>query len=224
LLGLPGGIGDGLIFNFFSGSGGNQEGGRKLSEYSEKRIVVHDVPAGSRPVVESRYDSVVEERQGMSGVAVAALIVAAITAAVVITMLIINSQQKTSEDQLAQERARTAAALQTPAPPAPQQPIIVMPAAQPAVMPVMTPAPVAAPPPPVYARSAPSSASVEIEVTSRLQNDEELRTYSIDVKVTGGTAILSGYVATDDLKKRAGKLAQGVSGVQNLINDIAVRP
>jgi hyperosmotically inducible protein len=74
------------------------------------------------------------------------------------------------------------------------------------------------------ARTEPSSASVEIDVTSRLQNDEQLRSYAIDVKVTDGTAILSGYVPNEDLKKRAERLAKTVKGVRSLINDIAVRP
>jgi len=187
-----------------------------LSEYREKRTVIEDVPVGSRPVVETQHDSVVNERRGMSGVAVAALAVAVITAAVVITMLIINSQQRNSDEQLAQERARTAAAQQTPPQPAPQQPVILnMPSSQPAIVPV--PYPVPGPSQPA------SSANVEIDVTSRLQNDQELRTYAIDVRVTGGTATLSGNVPDEDLKKRAGKLARAVSGVQSVINDIAVR-
>lgn len=193
-----------------------------MSEYTEKRIVVQDAPVGSPHVIETRHDSVVDERRGMSGVAVAALVLAAITAAVVITMLIINSQQKTGDDQLAQERARTAAALQTPAQ---QQPVIVnLPSSQPAT--VAVPYPVASPAqtPPIYAKAAPSSASLEIDVTSLLQNDEELRTYAIDVKVTNGTAVLSGFVTDEDLKKRAGKLARTVDGVQRVINDIAVKP
>jgi hypothetical protein len=195
----------------------NLKGGRELSEHIVQRTIVHEVPVGSRPVVETR-DSV-DERRGMSGMAVAALVVAAITAAVVITMLIINSQQRNSDEELAQERARTAAALQTPARPAQQLPVIVnMPTSLPAVVPV--PYPVA----PIDVRTAPSSASVEIDVTSRLQTDEELRPYEIDVKVTGGTAILSGHVPDVDLKKRAGKLARAANGVQSVINDIAVRP
>ena len=190
-----------------------------MSEYREKRTVVQDVPVGRRPVVETRYDSVVDERRGMSGVAVAALVVAAITATVVITMLILNSQQRNSDEELAQERARTAVALQTPAQPAQQVPVIVnMPPSQPAVVPV--PYPVAS----IDLRTTPSNASVEIDVTSRLQNDEDLRPYAIDVKVTGGSATLSGNVPDEDLKKRAGKLARAANGVQNVINDIAVRP
>lgn len=196
-----------------------------MSEYREKRTVVQEAPVGSRPVVESRYDSVVNERRGMSGGAVAALVVAGITAAVVITMMIINSQQRNSDEELAQERARTAAAQQTPAQPPQQQPVILnMPASQPAIVPVPYPVPGASQPAPIDVKTATSSANVEIDVTSRLQNDEELRSYAIEVKVSGGTATLSGHVTDEDLKKRAGKLARAVNGVQSVINDIAVRP
>jgi hypothetical protein len=135
-------------------------------------------------------------------------------------MLILNSQQKKTDEELAQEHARTALAQQTPAQP---QPVIVnLPPSQPAIVPAPYPAP-AAQPAPTETRSVPSNASVEIDVTSRLQSDEDLRTYAIDVKVTGGTAILSGRVPNEDLKKRAETLARTVRGVQSIINDIAVR-
>lgn len=193
-----------------------------MSEYREERTVVQEVPVGSRPVVETRYDSVAGERQGMSGVAVAALVVAAITAAVVITMLIINSQQRNSADELAQERANLAAAQQTPAQ---QQPVIVnMPPSQPAIVPVPYAVPGVSQPAPIDARVLPSSASIEIDVTSLLQNDEELRAYTIDVKVTGGTALLSGFVPDEDLKKRAEKLTKTVKGIRGILNEIVVRP
>lgn len=138
-------------------------------------------------------------------------------------MLIINSQQRNSDEELAQERARTAAAQQTPGQSAQQQPVIVnMPPPQTAA--VAVPYPVSGPsqPAPIDAKTATSSASIEIDVTSRLQNDEELRPYAIDVKVTGATAILTGHVPDEDLKKRAEKLAGTVKGVQSVINDIAV--
>jgi hypothetical protein len=158
----------------------------------------------------------------MSGVAIAALVVAAITAAVVITMLILNSQQRKSDEDLAQERARTALAQQTAAQP---QPVIVnVPSSQPAIVPAPYLVPAPAQPSPTETRTVPSNASVEIDVTSRLQSDEDLRTYAIDVKVTGGTAVLSGRVPNEDLKKRAETLAKTVRGVQIIINDIAVRP
>jgi hyperosmotically inducible protein len=204
---------------------GNRKVGRELSEYTERRTVVEEVPAGRRPVVETRYDSVVNERRGMSGVAVAALVVAAITAAVVVIMLITNSQQRTSDEQLAQEQARIAAARQTPIQSSEQPPVIVnVPPSQPAVVPVPYPVPSPSQPAPGDAKAAPSSASVEIDVTSQLQNDEALRRYAIDVKVSGGTALLSGHVPDEDLKSRAEKLARGANGVQSVINDIVVRP
>jgi type II secretory pathway pseudopilin PulG len=194
-----------------------------LSEYIDKRIVVQDVPVGSRPIIETRYDSVTGERRGRSGVAVAALVVAGITAAVVITMMILNTQQRNSDDALARERARTAEAQQALAQPAQQPPIIVnMPPSQPATAtyPVVVPSE----PAPVFTRLAPSNASVEIDVTSRLQNDELLRPYAIDVNVTGGIATLSGNVPDEDLKERAEKLARAVKAVQSVVNDIAVKP
>lgn len=198
-----------------------------MSDYSERRTVVEEIPIKrARPVVETQYDSVVHERRGMSGGEVAALVLAAIAAAVVITMLIVNSQQKNIDDQLAQERARTAAAQQATSQQPVQQP--VQPAQQPQVvlvpspaMPAPTaPAPSAAPP----AEAAPSNAQVEIDVTSKLLDDSELRAYPIDVKVAGGTAVLSGQVPNDDLKSRAEQLARSVRGVGKVINTITVRP
>ena len=193
-----------------------------MSEYQEKRTVVQEVP-GSRPVVESQYDStVVHERRGMSGTAVAALIIAVIAAAVVITMLIINNQQRTSDEQLAQERARTATAQQQPAQTAPQsqpQPpvIVTVPQSQPAVVPAPPLQPAAAPAPR-------TSTEVEIDVTSKLLDDSDLHSYPIDVKVSGGTATLSGQVSSSDLKIRAGKLARTVQGVGSVVNNIVVQP
>lgn len=191
-----------------------------MSEYREQRTVVEDVPYGSRPVVETQYDSVVRERPAMSGGAIAALVIAAIAAAIVITMLILNSQQRDTEDQLAQERARAAATQQTPAPPSQQQPVIVVPQSQPTPVPVPVPVPSQSAQPEI----APTSASIEVDISSKLLNDSELRASLIDVKVSGGTATLSGHVPTEDLKKRAEQVARTVKGVRNVANDLVVQP
>ncbi|HSF24879.1 MAG TPA: BON domain-containing protein [Blastocatellia bacterium] len=189
-----------------------------MSEYREKTTVIEDVPLASRPVVEARYDSVVRERPAMSGGAIAALVLAAIAAAVVITMLILNNQNQQTEDELAQERARAAAAEQTAAQQS-QQPVIVMPQSQPAAVPVPVPAQSA----PV--ETAPSSASIEMDVTSKLLNDSELRSPSVDVRVSviGGTVTLRGQVPTEELKIRAGKLAGTATGVRNVVNELVVQ-
>lgn len=188
-----------------------------MSEYREKRTVVEEVPFGSRPVVETR-DSVVRERPAMSGGAIAALVLAAIATAVVITMMVLNSQQRDAEDQLAEERARTAAAQQTAQqqqPQQPQQPVVVtVPQPQTAVVPAPSPSP---------ADIAPTSASIEIDISSKLLNDSELRSSIIDVKVVGGIASLSGHVATEELKRRAELIARTVKGVRNVTNDIVVQ-
>jgi type IV secretory pathway VirB10-like protein len=196
-----------------------------MSDYTERRTVVEDIPIKrARPVVETQYDSVVHERQGMSGGAVAALVLAAIAAAVVITLLILNNQQKNNEDQLAQERARTQQALaQQPAQPAQQAPIVVMPSS-PSTTPVPVPVPAPAAAPPTPTETAPSSAQVEIDVSTKLLDDSDLRSHPIDVKVAGRTAILSGSVPSDDLKTRAEKLARTVKGVGRVVNNITVQP
>ncbi len=193
-----------------------------MSEYREKRTVIEDVPFASRPVVQTQYDSVVRERPAMSGGAIAALVLAAIAAAVVITMLILNSQQNDTEDQLAQERAANAAQ-QTPAQPS-QQPVIVMPQSQPATVQVPVPYPVPAQSSP--AETAPSSASIEMDVSSKLLNDSDLRSPSVDLKVAvmAGTVTLRGHVPTEELKTRAERLARTANGVRSVVNDLVVQP
>jgi hypothetical protein len=188
-----------------------------VSEYTEKRTVVENVPVG-RPVVETQYDSVVHERPGMSGGAVAALVLAAIAAAIVITMLILNNQQQNTEDELAQQRARDAAAQQPPQQQQPQQPVIVtVPQSQPATVPVPVPSQSAP------AAAAPTATEIEIDVTSKLLDDPELRSHPVDVKVSGGTATLSGNVPSEALKMRAEKLAGTVKGVRSVINHLTVQ-
>ena len=192
-----------------------------MSEYQEKRTVVEGVP-GSHRVVESQYDSsVVHERRGMSGTAVAALVIAVIAAAVVITMLIVNNQQKTNDEQLAEERERTATAQQQQSQPQTQpQPPVIVTVPQPN-QPGAVPPPAAQPAPAPAPRT---STEVEVDVNARLLDDPDLRSHPIDVKVSGGTATLSGTVPSSDLRIRAGKLARSVKGVSNVINNIVVQP
>jgi type II secretory pathway pseudopilin PulG len=195
-----------------------------MSEYTEKRTVVEDVPIKrARPLGETQYDSVVREERGMSGGAITALVLAAIAAAVVITMLVMNNQQRNSDEELAQERARTAAAQQAQAQqPSQQPPVLVVPQSQPSTVPV--PVPVPSQPAPSTSATAPTSTELEIDINSKLLDDQDLRSYPIDVKVTGGTAMLRGHVPNDELKTRAEKLARTVKGVRSIINSIVVKP
>lgn len=186
----------------------------------ETRTVDQNVVVGSGPIAGTRHDSVisaVKQRRGMSGAAFIALVVAAMTAAAVITMLIVNSQRTSRDEERAREQARIATAQQAPAQSAPE-PLLVR--SQPAVVTAAAPSRQRA----FESEIATTSAGLEIEITSRLQNDERLRRFAVFVKVTHGTAALSGQVPSEDLKKRAEKLAGTVSGVRSVINEIAVTP
>lgn len=192
-----------------------------MNEYSEKRSVNRAMPIG-RPIVEQQYDSVVTERQPTSGVAIAALVVAAVAVAVVITIMILNNQQSSRDQEIAQERDRLAATQQQQQPtpqPSQQAPIIVMP---PSGAPGQSSVPSQAAPP--AEATAPSSIDVEIAVTSKLLDDQELHTYPIDVKVKAGTVTLSGNLPSQELKDRAERVAKTVKGVRDVTNKIIVQP
>jgi cell division protein FtsN len=189
-----------------------------MSDYQEKRMVVEEIPIRrARPVLQTQFDSVTRDERGMSGGAVAALVVAAIAAAIVITMLIMNNQQ-TKADELAQERARAANAQQAPSQP---QPVIVLPQSQPSVAP---PAPVPSQPAPAATPTPPTSTELEVDVSAKLLDDQDLRSSSIEVKVSGSTAMLGGQVPSEDLKTRAERLAKTVKGIRAVINNIVVKP
>src|SRR5215475_5665153 len=196
----------------------------QMSEYRETRI--EEVPIKrARPIVETHRDSVVRESRGMSGGAIAALVLASIAVGVLIAMLIVNTQQRNRDEELAQERERMAAAQQAQPSPQPlqqpiqQPPIVVTP------QPSATPVPVASPSQPAPAPSAqPSSTQLEVDVNTKFLDDQDLRTHALDVKVTGGTAVISGQVPTDELKERAEKIARSVKGIRSVINSIVVKP
>ena len=203
--------------------------GNKMAEYEERRTVIEDIPVGRRPVVETQRDTVVHKRRGMSGAAIAALVIAAIAAAVLITMMIVNSNQQSREAQLEIERDRArAAAAQSASQSTPSQPqVVVVPPAQSqpstVAVPVPVPAPSASSPAPSTS-SAPavSDTSIEIDVTTKLLDDQELRTHPVDVKFADGTATLSGSVPSEEIKTRAEKVAKTVKGVRRVVNNLKV--
>lgn len=195
-----------------------------MDEIREKRTVVHDLPGGGRPVIESQYDRVNIEPRGLSGAAIAAMIIGAVLVAMFITWLVINNQQN---EELAMERERAliaernAAQAQSAQQPQqqPQQPIVVMPQTQPSTVPVPVPVPVPVEP----TATTPSNTSIEIDVNRKLLDDKQLSPYPITVKVENGTATLEGSVPTEELKTRAEKVTSTVKGVRDILNNITVR-
>lgn len=209
---------------FFGDEWRNAKGGKEVNECAEERTVLQNVPFASRPAVETPYLAAIKvanARRRMSGVAVVALVVAAMTA-VIITILIANGQQRNRDEELVRDQARIAAAQQMAAQSTAQQALTVKsPPSQPAIV-------TAASRPlqrlPFDSGIATTNAGFEIEVTSLLQNDKELRRYAVFVKVTRRAAVLSGQVPDEDLKKRAERLAGTVTGIRSVINEIAVTP
>lgn len=190
--------------------------------FQDKPKIMQAVPVVTHPV-DTEYRSVVHERPRVSGVAIAALVVAGIAVAVLITMLIMNNQQRTRDEELAQDRARAAAAQQSSAQqstaqPSQQSPVIVMPST-----PATTSGPVPSSYQPAPALPARSSVEIELDVTSKFVDDPELHSYPLDVKFASGIVTLSGEVPNDALKTLAEKLARKVKGVESVINNITVQ-
>ncbi len=198
-----------------------------MDEIRDKRTIVHETPVVGRPVVETQYEHTVQERNGLSGPAIAAMVIGAVIAAIFITWLILNNQQ--SED-LAAEReraliaernaAQSKAAQQPQAQPQQQQQpnIVVLPQSQPSTVQVPVPVPTQAEP-----AAASSAISIEVDVNRKLLDDTQLGSYPVTAKIENGTVTLSGTLPNDDLKTRAEKVVSSVKGVRRVVNDIIVQ-
>jgi osmotically-inducible protein OsmY len=67
-----------------------------------------------------------------------------------------------------------------------------------------------------------SDASVTSAVKERITQDRTANLTDINVDTRDGTVYLKGEVPTMEDKRRAGRLAQDVSGVDRVINDLRV--
>jgi osmotically-inducible protein OsmY len=162
---------------------------------------------------------VVEDGQGMSGLAIAVIVAAAIAATTLIVYLIISNQQQGHDAQQAKDQASQSQAAQVPNPPAQQQqPVIVtVPQAPPAAAPAVPSAP------PSDASTSMSSENAGAELNSKLLHDKQLSDYTINANVDNGVATLSGTLPSDDLRMRAEQVAKSVKGVTLVINHINVQ-
>lgn len=64
--------------------------------------------------------------------------------------------------------------------------------------------------------------TVNASVKAELVGAKGIPSTDINVETYRGVVLLSGFVETQDIKDKAGKLAQGVSGVQKVHNAIAI--
>jgi osmotically-inducible protein OsmY len=64
---------------------------------------------------------------------------------------------------------------------------------------------------------------ITTEVKAALANDDFLKSFQISVKSYKDTVQLSGFVNSQAAKDKAGELARGAKGVQNVKNDLIVK-
>lgn len=65
-------------------------------------------------------------------------------------------------------------------------------------------------------------AGITAKVTAGLARDPELSAVKIDVDTRNGIVTLNGPVKSADARERAGKIAQGVEGVNSVVNQLTV--
>jgi len=197
-------------------------------EQRRSRVVV-ETPTSRREVVQTQTTRT-PERSGFSGGMIAVVALVAIAATAIIFMFLMNSG-----DDTANTNVRIATQQPTPLPqstvviqqPATAQPPIII-QAPPSTM---QPAPVIVTPPsssttPATATGAMTSATddtmVQTNVDKEFRDDTDISTTDVSATVVNGKATLSGTVNSQDLKRRAGKLASKVKGVRSVDNQIIV--
>ncbi len=195
-------------------------------EQRRSRVVV-ETPTSRREVEQVRTVRA-PERQGFSTGMVAAVALAAIAVTALIFLFVMNPG--TDEDNT---NVRVNASAPTPLatqptpiiiqqqapPPTQQAPIIITqpPVTSPDVT-INTPPASTAPP----ASSGTDDATVQTNLSRKILDDTQLASTDITATVTGGRAMLTGTVATADLKRQAERVALSVRGVKSVDNRIEV--
>jgi osmotically-inducible protein OsmY len=65
--------------------------------------------------------------------------------------------------------------------------------------------------------------ALAMRVSGALNDNEEYKLASVEVKAFRGTIQLSGFVNTEDQKDKAGEIAKKVQGVENVENNIQIK-
>lgn len=67
-------------------------------------------------------------------------------------------------------------------------------------------------------------AALTAKVKTALAKDNQVPAHDVNVTTYRGTVQLSGFVNSEDIARRAGEVARGVSGVRDVYNDVRVVP
>ncbi|HET9123064.1 MAG TPA: BON domain-containing protein [Acidiferrobacteraceae bacterium] len=68
-----------------------------------------------------------------------------------------------------------------------------------------------------------NDSAITSKVKTRLLEDEHLKAFQIHVETYKGTVMLSGFVNRPSQVRRATRIAEGVSGVQSVKNDLVLK-
>ena len=188
-------------------------------EAEHKRIVV-ETPNARREEVHTQAVRYPEERSGVSGAALAAIVVGVVALAAIIILFVMNQQQNAVNDNAtAQQQPQTI--IQQPA--QQQPPVIVQqpaPAAQPPV--IINGQPAAAPASGGSTSTGPDDSTVQAAVDKKLSNDPALSALGITVTVMNGKATLLGVVHNAAEKNQVERAVRSVKGVKSIDNQITV--
>ena len=186
-------------------------------EAEHKRIVV-ETPNARREEVYTQSVRQPEERSGVSGAALAAIVVGVVALAAIIILFVMNQQQNAVNDNAtAQQQPQTI--IQQPA--QQQPPVIVQqpaPAAQPPVIINGQPAPVSG----GSTSTGPDDSTVQAAVDKKLSDDPALSALGITVTVMNGKATLLGAVHNNAEKNQVERAVRSVKGVKSIDNQITV--
>ena len=186
-------------------------------EAEHKRIVV-ETPNARREEVYTQSVRQPEERSGVSGAALAAIVVGVVALAAIIILFVMNQQQNAVNDNAtAQQQPQTI--IQQPA--QQQPPVIVQqpaPAAQPPVIINGQPAPVSG----GSTSTGPDDSTVQAAVDKKLSDDPVLSALGITVTVMNGKATLIGAVHNNAEKNQVERAVRSVKGVKAIDNQITV--
>jgi ABC-type lipoprotein release transport system permease subunit len=174
-------------------------------EAEQKRIVV-ETPNARREEVYTQATRYPEDRRGVSGAALAAIVVGVVALAAIIILFVMNQQQNAVNDNATAQQ---------------QPPVIVQqPAAQPPV--IITGQPAAAPASGGSTSTGPDDSTVQAAVDKKLSDDPALSALGITVTVMNGKATLFGAVHTAAEKNQVERAVRNVKGVKSIDNQITV--
>src|ERR1041385_5699317 len=188
-------------------------------EAEHKRIVV-ETPNAVREEVHTQAVRYPEQRSGVSGAALAAIVVGVVALAAIIILFVMNQQQNAVNDNATAQQPQTI--IQQP--PQHHPPVMVQhpaPAAQPPVIINGQPAP-AAPAAGGSTSMGPDDSTVQAAVDKKLSDDPALSALGITVTVMNGKATLLGVVHSAAEKNQVERAVRFLKGVKSIDNQITV--